>query len=517
MEMEIWLDPSESRIRHATHEHHSELSQDTVYFTNVKEPMQTRKISTSNLARLNVMRDGDCRGVSIQFAIRYDFTNNTTNELSRDILGRAIYSTSLSNVVINRNVFLRNVAALNMSSINRTTKKLYIPLHNAATTVLVFNVENGANMITEETFLHDLNFSDDEHISTDFEKMENKYLILESESSNLLFEMRANEILKREHIEISHYHLPANSFCYSISFEYNEEGVVSRPGVIILGMHRSGTSVLGGLVNKMGLKTGEPLIAPAEDNLKGFFERNDVVLLNDNIMRIQNIDYGYRTSTFDPWKGLQDMLITGNNNDTIQARNDALSFLNNPENFPWMLKDPRLCITIRMWLPLLTFVPSILFIYRNPLDVALSMLTREDIAIENGFKLWYIYNRRAIQQSSDLCRVVTSHRSLMLQPDIEVKNIRDGLMRCGTALPQEVTKSDINEFVDQKLHHYRTAHIDEVCANKVDYETLQLPSCWESIDPFHLVLYRASIKAYCDMQSGDAFHTNYPWNEDIRD
>ena len=42
-------------------------------------------------------------------------------------------------------------------------------------------------------------------------------------------------------------------------------------------MHRSGTSVLGGLINKMGLKTGGPLIAPAEDNEKGFFERIDVV------------------------------------------------------------------------------------------------------------------------------------------------------------------------------------------------------------------------------------------------
>lgn len=44
-------------------------------------------------------------------------------------------------------------------------------------------------------------------------------------------------------------------------------------------MHRSGTSVLGGLVNKMGLKTGGPLIAPAEDNEKGFFERIDVVFV----------------------------------------------------------------------------------------------------------------------------------------------------------------------------------------------------------------------------------------------
>lgn len=38
--------------------------------------------------------------------------------------------------------------------------------------------------------------------------------------------------------------------------------IPDRPGVIILGMHRSGTSILGGLMNKMGLKTGGPLINP---------------------------------------------------------------------------------------------------------------------------------------------------------------------------------------------------------------------------------------------------------------
>ena len=59
------------------------------------------------------------------------------------------------------------------------------------------------------------------------------------------------------------------------------------PGVIILGMHRSGTSVVGGVMNKMGLNTGGPLIQPAEDNAKGFFERIDVVLQNDEIMKKQ--------------------------------------------------------------------------------------------------------------------------------------------------------------------------------------------------------------------------------------
>ena len=72
----------------------------------------------------------------------------------------------------------------------------------------------------------------------------------------------------------------------------------------VLGMHRSGTSVLGGLINKMGLKTGGPLIAAAEDNEKGFFERIDVVLQNDYIMKNQGVHYSFNTYKFDALKVL---------------------------------------------------------------------------------------------------------------------------------------------------------------------------------------------------------------------
>lgn len=52
----------------------------------------------------------------------------------------------------------------------------------------------------------------------------------------------------------------------------------------------------------MGLKTGGPLIAAAEDNAKGFFERIDVVLQNDYIMKKQQVHYSFNTYKFDALK-----------------------------------------------------------------------------------------------------------------------------------------------------------------------------------------------------------------------
>ena len=54
----------------------------------------------------------------------------------------------------------------------------------------------------------------------------------------------------------------------------NAEPPAGANGVIVLGMHRSGTSMLSGLmVTGSGYKTGGPLIGSAFDNEKGFFER----------------------------------------------------------------------------------------------------------------------------------------------------------------------------------------------------------------------------------------------------
>jgi hypothetical protein len=65
-------------------------------------------------------------------------------------------------------------------------------------------------------------------------------------------------------------------------------------GVVILGMHRSGTSMLTGLlVEGFGFHVGQPLIEAAFDNEKGFYELLPVVLQNDAFMSDQGIDWSY--------------------------------------------------------------------------------------------------------------------------------------------------------------------------------------------------------------------------------
>ena len=288
-----------------------------------------------------------------------------------------------------------------------------------------------------------------------------------------------------------------------------------RDGVIILGMHRSGTSIVGGLMNRMGLETGGPLIQAAKDNEKGFFERIDVALQNDEFMRLQRVHYALNTQNYDPVVALRVALLE--EGDFGYGR-EALAFLNDRTHYPYMLKDPRLCITIRTWLPLLRSIPAILFTFRHPLDVALSLHNREQeqFRIVRGLRLWYVYNRRAIQQSQDLCRVVTSHRLVMSHPKEEMDRIYKELREdCGMDIPRQVSDEDVATFVDVRLQHGRSGLIDDSCHQ--DVNSIVPPSTWPDPTENELAVYRQVMKAYCAMESGEAFHYSFEWDESIKD
>lgn len=285
-------------------------------------------------------------------------------------------------------------------------------------------------------------------------------------------------------------------------------------GVIVLGMHRSGTSVLGGLLTKMGLKTGGPLIPPAADNEKGFFERIDVVVQNDALLENQDIHYAGRTYKYDALRGLSDIL--GEHKNFFNEGRRALDFLNAESNYPWMLKDPRLCITLRTWLPLLDYIPAVIFTYRHPFDVALSLHKREHFLIGRGLRLWYVYNRRAVLQSKDLCRVVISHKAMMTHAQIELDRVYDELHSCGLDVPKRISKEDVETFIDSKLQHGKNTLQDNICETK-DFNSLQLPEQWDSHDPDHLALYKESIRVYCAFEDKSAFDPSFKWDMDIND
>ncbi|MBE9481821.1 MAG: sulfotransferase family protein, partial [Bacteroidetes bacterium] len=54
--------------------------------------------------------------------------------------------------------------------------------------------------------------------------------------------------------------------------------------IFILGMHRSGTSAITGVLKILGVNLGSSLMPPLEDNPKGYFENLNVFKVNEEIL-----------------------------------------------------------------------------------------------------------------------------------------------------------------------------------------------------------------------------------------
>jgi len=222
----------------------------------------------------------------------------------------------------------------------------------------------------------------------------------------------------------------------------------------------------------------------------------------------------------------------------------ALKFLNNKQSpqsqsksqkssstFPWMLKDPRLCITIKTWIPLLDSIPAILFSYRNPIDVAMSLHKRDKFRVLRGMKMWYVYNRNAILSTNELCRIVSSHEAILTEPLEEITRIYIQLKdKCGMNLKKGMPdKNIVNSFVDVSLNHGSGKNKKDssfLCSSSG--KDKNDPLWWKTLQPnqsllehftdsYSLDVYRECIRAYCSMENGQAFTTNFQWNNDIND
>ncbi len=163
---------------------------------------------------------------------------------------------------------------------------------------------------------------------------------------------------------------------------------VLRPDpVFIVGMHRSGTSALGGALEGLGLSIGKTLMPPdVEGNPKGHFENLAVAELHGRFLTDVDRDW------MDP-RLLGPELLAGKAARKFRKRLPSLLVREFGHERP-LIKDPRLCILLPLWIPLIeNAFPQACFLLpvRHPLEVAFSLRKRNGFSLSHGLALWTIH------------------------------------------------------------------------------------------------------------------------------
>ncbi len=163
----------------------------------------------------------------------------------------------------------------------------------------------------------------------------------------------------------------------------------SSCGIVVLGMHRSGTSALSGILRLLGFDVGTDLVRSNEFNPTGYWENRSVVRLNDRMLA--HLGTSWSDVFLLPYH-------LGNTDLRAFFEAEARALLDKvlSGNRAWVLKDPRLSVLIDFWLPYLCERNvSFIHVVRHPIEVANSLERRDGFPAERGLLLWFLQNLNA--------------------------------------------------------------------------------------------------------------------------
>ncbi|SJZ89736.1 sulfotransferase family protein [Novilysobacter spongiicola] len=201
--------------------------------------------------------------------------------------------------------------------------------------------------------------------------------------------------------------------------------------LIILGMHRSGTSMQTRLLNLAGAYFGPEgaNTGASEENPRGFWERRDVRALNDRVLHAAGCDWN-RAVDFELAR------VPLEDRDHFKRAASRL-VLDMDGHRPWVLKEPRLCLLLPMWREALE-CPVGIHVFRHPVEVASSLLRRDGMPIEVGLALWKLYVCSSIHASRGMPCITSFHRDFVTDPytaTCEMVNLLQQVGVSGLRLP----------------------------------------------------------------------------------
>lgn len=164
---------------------------------------------------------------------------------------------------------------------------------------------------------------------------------------------------------------------------FYEPRPISVKTFVVLGMHRSATSLIAKSLDHE-IHMGTRFIKPDEHNPLGYFENFSFYKLNMEILERAGGDWQNPPSESEIMK--QKSFFDFKIKQLIEQSEKPL----------WGWKDPRTVLTINLFEPYLRN-PHYICCFRNPIEVAKSLVARNDMSFDKGIALAKEYNSRIIK------------------------------------------------------------------------------------------------------------------------
>ena len=229
-------------------------------------------------------------------------------------------------------------------------------------------------------------------------------------------------------------------------------GRVKRPAgrqaLVVLGMHRSGTSALCGALDLVGVDFGNHLMPANEANEKGYWEHEEIVRFHDDLLSSLGSHWDDDRPLPADWlerdvtKETQSCLVAVLRRDFGQA-----SLLG--------LKDPRMSRLIPLWFPIfakLGIEPHFALTVRQSFEVARSLAKRDGLDLAKSYLLWLGHIFAAESATRGYKRAFVQYDAILANPVAALTKLQNELA-LSFRFPDRV-RSALREFVEPSMRHH---------------------------------------------------------------
>lgn len=225
---------------------------------------------------------------------------------------------------------------------------------------------------------------------------------------------------------------------------------MSRVAILVLGMHRSGTSALTWLLGRLGAALPSDAIDASGDNARGYWESAGLVKADDQVLRVG------RSSWFDPRLLDLSRLDAG----AIASRKNRIreAIERGWGSAPVLaIKDPRQCRFVPLVAEVLAAMqaePRAVLMLRNPAEIAHSLQTRDGTTAAYAHLLWLRHMIDAERNTRGMKRAVVDYDGMLADWRAAMVRMAPLAGRDGWQ-PGDAEAGEIDAFLDPGLRHHR--------------------------------------------------------------
>ena len=222
-----------------------------------------------------------------------------------------------------------------------------------------------------------------------------------------------------------------------------------RTALVVVGMHRSGTSALTRVLNLLGADLPLNLLPADEHNAAGYWESHDLVAIHDEMLQAAGTSWQATGPIPELWHNPQ---FIGRHRARIVK---ALKTQHTGSTLV-VIKDPRISRFVPLTVAALREIdvePKFIISLRNPLEVADSLKTRDGLPLLKSLLLWLDYTLSSERATRGFQRAFVYYDDLMMDwPE----TIRSAAAHLDVVFPvwNTAAEAEIRSFLQSTLRHH---------------------------------------------------------------